>query len=130
MNMNQIAIVAALMLVTVTGCSKRPSAADVCKKLEASGVAASCRTDSPNGLGAAASEKVSFDLPSVPGKTGAVFGFASADSYKSTTGAFEGAAMLAGPHRYGSEKALIFVQMNSGATPDVGGKAKAVVEAL
>lgn len=51
------------------GCFK-PSAMAVCKKPEGAGVAASCRTDEPGGLGAAASEKVAFDLVDVPGQTG------------------------------------------------------------
>lgn len=117
------------LAMLLLGCGK-PSAMDVCKKLEAAGVAANCRVDQPNGLGAGAAEKVAFDLPSVPTKGGAVMRFEREEVYTSTESAFTAAAALAGPHRYGSKKALIFVQMNDKAPADVGQKAKAVVDGL
>ncbi len=127
--MIKVAIVSVLVLVSV-GCSKKPTAMEVCKQVESSGVASGCRADTPNGIGAAASEKVSFDLPSVPGKTGAVFGFADDEAYDKTEKAFAAAAVLAGPHRYGSKKARSFVQINSGLSAADGAKAKAVVDGL
>ena len=103
---------------------------DACKKLEAAGVAANCREDLPGGLGAAAVEKALFDLPSVPGKGGQVLRFEKEAYYEQTVDAFAAAALLAGPHRYGSKSKLIFVQMNDGAPLEVGKKAKEVVEGL
>ncbi|HEX7601640.1 MAG TPA: hypothetical protein VF316_08550 [Polyangiaceae bacterium] len=44
--------------------------------------------------------------------------------------AYEAAAILAGPHRYGSAKALIFVQLSDKASLDVGKKARGIVDAL
>lgn len=123
----------AMLTITATaglGCSKAVTAADACKKLEAAGVAANCHEEKPEMFAARAKQKYAFDLPSVPGKTGQVLSFADSDAYSATAKAFESAAMLAGPHRYGSEKALIFVQMNTGASLDTGKKAKAVVDAL
>lgn len=71
-----------------------------------------------------------FDLPSVPGKTGQVLRFAKSSDYEATVKAFDAAAVLAGRHRYGSSKALIFVQLNSEASSDVGAKAEGIVNAL
>jgi len=71
-----------------------------------------------------------FDLPSVPGYGGAIFAFEKADDFESTVKAFEGAAAVAGPWRFGNGKARIFVEMNFGAPPGVGQKAKAVVDGL
>ncbi len=122
--------IVAVAVVTLFGCSKKPTAMDACRKIEASGVGAACKEDKPGGLGAAASEKAVFDLPSVPGKTGQVLRFEKEESYVTTEGSFEKAATLAGPHRYGSKKALIFVQANEGLSLEDGKKLKAAVGAL
>lgn len=126
--MRQILLVA--LPVVVLACSKQPSSADVCQKLVAAGVASNCHPATPNGLGARASEETGFDLPSVPGHGGGVYAFEKADDFDSTVKAFEGAAMLAGPWRFGNAKSRIFVQLNDGAKPDVGQKAKALVDGL
>lgn len=122
-----------LLLVTLlalAGCSKNVSALDACKKLEADGIASGCKESAPGGLGAAAVERAEFSLPSVPDKGGQVLKFENEGAYTRTVGAFEEAAVLAGPHRYGSKSRLIFVQMNEGASLEVGRKAKGVVDAL
>ncbi len=103
---------------------------DVCQQLEAASVAANCRNSPPGGLGAAAVEDAAFDLPSVPGRGGMVLRFDKDETYDRTVDSFSNAAMLAGPHRYGSRKARIFVQMNEGASAEIGAKTKAVVDAL
>lgn len=112
------------------GCAPKPTAGDVCKRLVEAGVAANCRQEQPRALTALATEKFDFDLPSVPGKTGQVMSFKDARDYNDTSEKFRAAAVLAGPHRYGSEKALIFLQMNDTAPPALGAKAKAVVDGL
>lgn len=109
------------------------SAGDVCYKLEAAGVALKCQTGSKGALGLiarSASEYVTFDLPSVPGKTGQVLRFRNAADYAEAVQGFEAASMLVGPHRYGSAKALIFVQLSSATPADVGAKAAVVVAGL
>ena len=126
--MKKIVVVA--LFVGLAGCSKKPSASEVCSKLEAEGVAAGCHEEKPLGLGAAAAERFDFSLPSVPGKSGSVYTFAKQDTFKTTVDSYERAALLAGPHRYGSEKALVFVQVNSGASLETGKKIKGIVEAL
>lgn len=117
-------------LLVLAGCSKPTTAMDVCHKLEAAGVAKNCHEGKPGGLAAAAVEDAEFDLVSVPGKGGGVYRFDRDDFYESTVTSFGAAAMLAGPHRYGSKTARIFVQMNDGASLEVGKKAKAVVDGL
>jgi hypothetical protein len=82
------------------------------------------------GLQATASEVEDFDLPSVPGHGGSVMRFPNPEAYDAAVAAFAAMAALAGPHRYGSRKALIFVQMNEGASADIGAKARAAVDAL
>ena len=82
------------------------------------------------GLSAAAVERFEFDLPSVPGKKGAVMRFDRDSFYDNTEESYGNAATLAGPHRYGSKKALIFVQANEGLSLEDGKKLKAIVDAL
>ena len=117
-------------LILVTGCSKQPTALDVCKRLEATGAAAGCRASTPAGLGAGAVEGATFDLPSVPGKTGQVLRYGDATAYAAGVEGYGRAAALAGPHRYGSDRARIFVQANAGLGAAEGAKLRGVVEAL
>jgi hypothetical protein len=116
--------------VFALGCSKGPSAMDVCKQIEATGVGSNCRADTPGGLGMAAKESALFDLPSVPERTGQVLKFDDDDKLAKTIVAFQAMAMLAGPHRYGSKKARVFVQMNNQVSVEDGAKVRGVVEAL
>lgn len=66
----------------------------------------------------------------VPGETGQAMRSEKTSGYDATVKAFDAMAALAGRHRCGSEKALIFVQLNSKASADVGTKTKAVVDGL
>lgn len=120
----------AVWIVLVAACSPKPTAADVCKKIEASGLASGCKEEKPGGLGASATERYVFDLPSVPGKGGQVLRFDREDAYTSTETSFTSAAALTGPHRYGSKKALVFVQANDGLSLEDGKKLKAIVDGL
>lgn len=117
-------------VASLSACTADISAMSVCQKLETSGIASNCKEALPGGIGANASERVSFDLPSVPGKGGQVLRFDRADLYENTAKAFEALAFLAGPHRYGSKKNLIFVQMNNNAPLEVGKKTKTLIEGL
>lgn len=49
-----------MLVVLLAGCSNKPSAVEVCGKLEAAGVATKCRVSQPGGIGAAATERVEF----------------------------------------------------------------------
>ncbi len=123
-----LVICAALVLVACG--SKKPSAAEVCTALEKAGEVKSCVAGTPTGLGAGASAKSQGDLPTAAGKTCQVLQFASPESYDGAAKAFEAAAMLAGPHRYGNREKLVFVQCSSELAADHGSKIKAVVDAL
>jgi hypothetical protein len=116
-------------MVVLVGCSKSPTAMSVCKQLEAGGVASSCHPGTKDALSLGAAEKVEFDLPSVPSKTGQVLRFDSDEQYDKTVESF-GKLRLAGPHRYASRATRIFVHVDSEVPAEVGTKAKAVVEAL
>lgn len=125
-------LLAVCVLVSGLGGCKaaRPTALEVCAKLVESGVAGGCKAEAPGGINVAAAEKAVFDLPSVPGETGQVLRFEKSSDYEATTKAYDAMAVLAGRHRYGSEKALIFVQLNSQASSEIGAKADAVVKGL
>lgn len=120
-----------MALLPLASCSSsRPSASEVCAKIVAAGVASGCREAKPAGLGAAAVESVEFDLIGVPGKKGAVMRFDRESFFASTEEAFGKMAALAGPHRYGSRRALVFVQANSDLSLEDGKKIKAIVDSL
>lgn len=114
----------------LAGCKSKPSAGAVCSQLEAAGVASNCKNAEPRGIGAAAAERVTFDISDGRGEDGQVLRFEKDSDFKATVAAFDAAAALAGRHRYGAESALIFVQLNSGTSTELGSKAKAVVEGL
>lgn len=118
------------LLALVFGCASRPTASEVCKKIEGAGLGKNCRETSPKGLNARARHMVDFDLPSVPGKGAGVLEFEKDDDYEATVKAFEAAALLAGPHRYGNAKARIFVQANDKLGLAEGNKLRALIEGL
>lgn len=131
MNTNRILfVVAAAAAVLVAGCSKSPAAREICSKLEAAGLGRGCHEVKPEKLSARAAERYDFDLASLPGKGAAVMSFAKDDDYEATVKAYEAAAMFAGPHRYGSPRARIFVQANDGLSLEDGKKLKTFVESL
>jgi hypothetical protein len=93
-------------------------------------VAANCRPDAPTGLGVGAKEKAAFDLVNVKGNGGQVLAFDDEEKFGKTVDAFEAAKMLAGPHRYGSKKARVFVQMNDETPATDGTKVRGIVANL
>lgn len=130
-NWGMLACAVGLVVTCACGTSTaKPTAAEVCAKLEAAGIAKGCVEEKPTVINARASKMVAFDLVGTPGKRGHVLSFAAVDDYAATVEAYKAAAMLAGPHRYGSEKALIFVQFNDGASLDTGARAKSLVDGL
>ena len=122
-------VLLALVLLPV-GCSKPVTAIGVCGKLVEAKLATDCKTTPAAGLGLAATEHAEFNLPSVLGKTGQVMLFDRDAFYTSTVDAYGKAVAIAGPRQYGNPKARVFVQINSGASSEVGAKTKAVVDAL
>ncbi|MDH6284930.1 hypothetical protein [Prescottella agglutinans] len=102
----------------------------MCAKIEKSGVGANCSQDEPGGLGIGATENYAFDLPSVPGRSGQVMVFDDPKIYKKTVDAYAEMSGLAGPHRYGNERALVFVQINEGLSAQDGKTVKSIVDGL
>lgn len=124
--MRYLGLVTAVVLVVA--CRRpSPSAVAVCEKLVAAGVASNCEEEGfSEGLDAAASSRARFDLPTVPGKSGQVLTFARSVDYAATAKAFNRATV----RHYGSERALVFVQLSSEAPADVAAATAAVVKAL
>lgn len=116
--------------LAVAGCAGRPTPLEVCGKLQAAGEVSGCVEQAPAGLGAAAKSGAKGDLPSVAGKTCQVMSFGDEATFTQVVAAYEGAAVLAGPHRYGNKAKLVFVQCNSGLDAAHGAKVKAVVDGL
>ncbi len=126
-----IGSVGLLATVLLVGCGGGGVTAEAaCKKIEAAGIAKGCKEVKPEGLNARAASKWDGELVAVPGKMVGAMSFTDDEGFQATTKAFEGAAMLAGPHRYGNAKARIFVQANSGLSLEEGKKLKALVEGL
>ncbi|MFD4183762.1 hypothetical protein [Rhodococcus sp. NPDC058514] len=105
-------------------------AAAVCQMIVDLGVGANCTESEPGGLGIGADENYEFELPSVPGESGQVLVFSNSKIYDKTVAAFEDVASLAGPHRYGSSNALVFVQINEGLSAAEGQKVEQLVSGL
>lgn len=119
------------IVLLMTGCqSKGMSAQAACESLTKAGFGSNCKADKPGGLASAAWEAYTFDLPDPKGKGCGVFSFRKAEDLDATEKAFQGAAALAGPHRYGSKSKLIFVQCNEGMPRDKGAELEKAVGKL
>lgn len=110
--------------------STSPDAAAVCQMIVDLGVGANCTESEPGGLGIGADENYQFELPSVPGESGQVLVFSDNKIYDKTVAAYDEVASLAGPHRYGSSNALVFVQINEGLSAAEGQKVEQLVSGL
>ncbi|MEV0947336.1 hypothetical protein [Rhodococcus sp. NPDC049939] len=102
----------------------------MCAQIEEAGIGTNCAESEPGGLAVAATERYEFDLPSVPGEGGAVMKFDDEDLYRKTVKSYDDMSFLAGPHRYGSESALIFVQINEGLSSSDGKKVQEIIQGL
>ena len=117
------------LALSLVACSKDPpTAMGVCKKLEETGVASKCESRAPSGIGAAAIEAADFRLAN--GEGAQVLTFRTAGDLEATESAFTAAAVLAGPHRYSSKEALVFVQMNLSASKAEAEKVQSVLSDL
>lgn len=104
-----------LLLLASLGCS-RPSAMAICQRLEAGDVARACQIDTPEGLAAAASELVRFELKDTPGLQGRVFKFESEEHMMRTARSFESLESLGGKNTFISSKARILVHLSAKAS--------------
>jgi hypothetical protein len=135
-----VPLIVALAALGAAGCSSDDAAAspdptsldaaEVCRMIADLGVGANCTESEPGGLGIGANESYEFELPSVPGESGQVLVFSDRKIYDKTVAAFNEVASLAGPHRYGSSNALVFVQINEGLSAAEGQKVNQLVSGL
>lgn len=107
-----------------------PDLASACKKLADAVKGSNCQKGSPAGIGAAAWERYDFDLVEPKGEKCQVLSFRKVEDLDATVKAFDGAAALAGPHRYANRDALLFVQCNEGMPRDLAGPLTAALEKL
>lgn len=114
----------------LAGCGKSVSAKEACEKFTGAGLGSGCQEEKPGGLGAAASQKYAYNLKEPTGKTCGVYSFKDQESYEATVKSFAAMAMLAGPHRYGNPKKLVFVQCNDGMPDAVGKELEKAVNSL
>lgn len=114
----------------VVSCGNAMSAKDACEKLTKAGFGSNCTKDEPGGVGAAAWENYAFDLTEPKGESCQVLSFKKREDYDATVKAFDAAAALAGPHRYGNPGKLIFVQCNEKMPRDKGAELEKTVSAL
>lgn len=100
-------------------------AMEVCKKLEAAGLATKCLPVPGTG------ERARFELPSLPGRSGLVVRLTDALMFSKYVAGMA-AQPQASPLRpyYGSPNARIVVHLTSGVTPEVEQQMKTVVDAL
>lgn len=120
-----------LVLLAFSNCSKKPlTPLEFCALLAKDGLAAGCRETKPRGLAANARRAAEFDLPSVPGKTGAIWWFETAEALEATVQSYDAARVLAGPHRYANRGQRLFVQINDGLSMDDGDRVKKLLEGL
>lgn len=135
-----IAGIAAIAAVGAGGCSSDDVAASsdpasldaaaVCRVIVDLGVGANCTESEPKGLGIGANERYEFALPSVPGESGQILVFSDSKIYDKTVAAYAEVASFAGPHRYGSSNALVFVQINVGLSAAEGQNVEQLVSGL
>lgn len=136
--LRSVPLIVALAALVAVGCSSdtggssstSSAAASVCEQIVDLGVGDDCREAEPTGLGAEAAARYEFDLPSVLGNAGQVLVFSDRSAYGKSVAAYDAASALAGPHRYGSSKALVFVQINEGLSAAEGPKVADLVAGL
>jgi hypothetical protein len=102
------------------------TAMDACHRFESAGFASKCKQESVEpALTPGAKQRVLFVLPS--GKPGQVFSFDDKGDYEKSAKSIEDLSS-AGKHRWGNNKARIYVQLNKDATDDEAEKIKSVLD--
>jgi hypothetical protein len=102
------------------------TAMDACERFVTSGAASGCESTTVEpALTPGARERVVFRLPS--GHRGQVFDFEDNDSYAKSAKSIEDIS-AAGRHRWGNERAKIYVQLNKDATDAEAAKIKSILD--
>lgn len=104
-----------LLAATLLVACSRPSAMSVCQRLEAGDVARGCRFDVTEGIFAAATERVRFDLKDSPGMTGQIAKFESEEHLMRTARTLADLEPLTGKNRFISPRARILVHLGAKA---------------
>lgn len=129
-----LAVAGIAIVFVIKSRSTTPTPMDVCKMVAATGEADECKAEQPGGLGHRAKESVTFKFKHVAidgeRKGGQILSFETDETLAATVKDFEDMALLAGPHRYHSKSAKIFLQANSETPPELGRKLKKIVEGL
>jgi len=122
-----VGIGAALLCVA---CSSHPSAMDVCRKLEAAGVASGCKEGNATGVYSAAKQVAEFEVVGLTGLKGFALTFAQSATYDNTVRSYTELGSRSADHRAGNRKRLVFVTLPEQASADLSEKAEKVVGEL
>ena len=128
-------ILLSCLMVTASGialgCAGTPKAMQVCKELEAAGVAVNCQEKpAPSGPAAIAKERVVFDIPKIATELpGEVLTFNENRDYLNTVKTYNQLGTYNGMHRHGSAERRLFVAIDGAAPPELAEKAKQAVDA-
>jgi hypothetical protein len=115
----------------LVGCSGQPSALEVCKKLEAAGIAENCREGQKYGASAIAKEKAEFDLPKIPtNRPSEVLTFNQDREFLNTVKTYNEFGTHNGMHRYGNSNRRVFVAIHEDAPAELADKAEKIVDGL
>lgn len=118
------------VVLVASGGSGKPTAREVCEKLVEQGIARNCRSATPRGMSASARDRYDFSLASLPSRTGTALTMSSRADYDRVVDLYRATAILTGPHRYGSARALVFVTLDEKASTSVGNRTRDVVDGL
>ena len=129
---NRLHLCTLVPLVALAAACSKPSAMEVCKKLEGVGVAKDCRVGKKTGPAAIAKERVEFDLPIsiVSGTPGEVLTFNEDREYNNTLRTYNQRGSTNALHRIGSRDALVFTAFSESAPPEFAENAQKVFDDL
>lgn len=130
MTIRASSFLAIAVLLGLSACGGGPTAMDVCKKLEAGGVAKDCQEAQPTGFNASAEQVASFEVSGLSGRTGVVLKFSSTNTYDATSRTYTQMGALNAEHRFGQRDRLFFVSLNEKTSQAVADKAKGIVDGL
>lgn len=121
---------AVLVALGCLACSSRPAAMDVCKKLEAAGVATGCKEAKATGINATAQQVTEFEVTGLAGQKGFVLAFDQQAAYDNTVRSYSELGSRNADHRAGNRQRLVFVTLPAEAPAELGERAEKLVSEL
>jgi len=119
------------VVAILPGCGGQPSAMEVCKKLEAAGIAENCREGQKTGASAIAKEKAEFDVPKLAAnRPSEVLTFNQDREFLNTVKTYNELGTHNGMHRYGNANRRVFVAIHEDAAAELADKAQKIVDEL